>query len=270
MAGCDDPGAGTCGNDVRVGHLEPVISIITVCRNSASTIRQTIESVLGQSYSQIEYIIIDGASSDTTVSIIEEYAARLAYWVSEPDRGIYDALNKGILHATGEYVGLLHADDLLFSSTTIAEFAEFLLHHREVDVCYADLVYFKDEPARIIRTYSSKHFRYWQMRFGFMVPHPTFYARRDLFTRLGLYKIDYRVAADFQLMARFFLSGITVARFPGTMVRMRYGGRSTTGLGWIIHQNMEIVRACRENGIATSIILVAMKLPFKLISFFNR
>ena len=107
----------------------------------------------------------------------------------------------------------------------------------------------------------------WKIRFGFMIPHPTFYARRDLFSKLGFYKLDYRVSADFELMARFLLAGVKAKRMSSTIVKMREGGISTTGFWWRIHQNMEIVRACRSNGLYTNIFFIAMKVPFKLASY---
>ncbi len=244
------------------------ISIITVCYNSCQTIRDTLESVLSQTYDDIEYIVIDGDSRDGTRDIIEQYRSRLSFFLSEPDSGMYDALNKGIMRASGAYIGILNSDDVFFSTTTIAELAVFLGAHSGADACYADLIYVKrDDVSRIVRKYSSSNFRVWKMRFGAMIPHPTFYAKRELFERVGMYRTDYRVAADFELMARFLIAHVTVVRFPSVIVKMRYGGISTTGLKWIIHQNLEIVRACRENGIYTNIFMISMKLPSKFLSF---
>lgn len=243
------------------------ISIITVCFNSEKTVRDTIESVLSQDYHDIEYIIIDGGSSDETVSIVSEYNNKITKLISEPDQGIYDAMNKGIRVATGEYVGALNSDDL-FSHNHVVSDIVLLLKQTKANAIYGDLVIVdRENISKVVRRYSSRYFSKWRIRFGLMLPHPTFYVKRTLFEKLGCYKIDYRVAADFELITRFLCSGITVARNPDVMVFMREGGISGTGFWWRVHQNLEIVRACKTNGIYTNIIFVALKLPLKLLSY---
>lgn len=245
------------------------ISIVTVCYNSASTIRDTLESVLSQTYENIEYIVVDGASKDSTLEIISDYEGRISTVLSEPDKGIYDAMNKGIKLATGDYVGILNSDDVFSSTSTIQELVTFLQMNPDCDASYANLVFVqRDNTDVVTRKYSSSSFSPWKIRFGFMLPHPTFYARRALFEQYGYYKLGYRVSADFELMARFITHGIKLARHDANMVKMRQGGISTTGFWWKIHQNMEIVRACRENGIYTNIFMIAMKIPFKIASYF--
>lgn len=245
------------------------ISIITVCYNSASTIRDTLESVLSQTYEDIEYIVIDGASKDSTLAIISEYEGRISTVLSEPDKGIYDAMNKGIRCATGDYVGILNSDDVFSSTSIIEELVKFLQANPACDASYANLVFVERDNTEVVtRKYSSSGFSAWKIRFGFMIPHPTFYARRSLFEQFGYYKLGYRVSADFELMTRFISQGIKLARHDVNMVKMRQGGISTTGFWWKIHQNMEIVRACKENGIYTNIFMIAMKIPFKVASYF--
>lgn len=247
----------------------PKISIITVCFNSEATIRDTIESVVAQQYGNIEYIVIDGGSSDSTNNIIEEYQDSINYFVSEKDEGIYDAMNKGIRAATGDFVGILNSDDVFAAHDSVGKIASAIQHNDSVDAVYGDLVYVdRWNLDKVVRLYSSKFFRPWKMRFGFMLPHPTFYARSDLFNKLGFYKTNYRVAADFELLSRFLQSGVSTVRIEGTLIKMREGGISSTGLWWRVHQNLEIVRACKENGIYTNILLVSMKVPFKLASYF--
>lgn len=242
------------------------ISIITVCYNSEFTIRDTIESVLSQDYSDIEYIIIDGASTDNTLDIINEYRDQIAKVISEPDKGIYDAMNKGIKIASGDVVGIINSDDFFTSNQSISKLVAGFSD--DVDAVYADLIYIKQQDKnQFSRLYSSASFARWKIRFGFMIPHPTFYARKMLFERHGYYKLDYRVAADFELMARFFKAGITTRRVDAVVVSMREGGISSAGIKWRIHQNMEISRACNENGIFTLFPLLIVKLPFKLLSF---
>jgi glycosyltransferase involved in cell wall biosynthesis len=246
----------------------PKISIITVCYNSESTLKDTLESVASQNYDNIEYIVIDGGSKDGTLNLIREFRNRVDYLVSENDAGIYDAMNKGIRAATGDFVGILNSDDVFASTDAVARIASTIRSESVIDAVYGDLVYVdRSDLNKIVRLYSSKFFRKWKMRFGFMLPHPTFYARRELFDQLGFYKTDYRVAADFELLSRFLCKGIKVVRIDQNLVKMRDGGISSTGFWWRVHQNLEIVRACRGNGIYTNIFLVSMKVPFKVASY---
>jgi len=246
----------------------PKISIITVCYNSEETLKDTLESVASQTYENIEYIVIDGGSKDGTLDLIEGFRARIDYMISERDKGIYDAMNKGIRAATGDFVGILNSDDVFANSGSIARIASSIREGGGVDAVYGDLIYVdRSDLNKKVRFYSSRFFRTWKVRFGLMLPHPTFYARRELFDDLGFYKTDYRVAADFELLSRFLSKGIKVARIDETLVKMRNGGISSTGFWWRVHQNLEIVRACRSNGIYTNILFVSMKLPFKIASY---
>lgn len=243
------------------------ISIITVCFNSESTIRDTIESVLAQNYPDFEYMIIDGGSSDGTLKIIQEYNNHIHTVISESDNGIYDAMNKGIKIATGDYIGILNSDDIFSHNHVVSDIVK-LLKTSTADALYGDLVLVnRNNTSEIVRSYSSKYFRRWMIRFGLMLPHPTFYVRRSLFEKLGSYKTNYRVAADFELITRFLMSGITYIRNPDVMVKMRQGGISSNGFWWRIHQNFEIIRACKENGIYTNIFFIVLKLPVKLLSY---
>jgi len=243
------------------------ISVITVCYNSVATIRDTIKSVLEQDYSNIEYIIIDGGSKDGTLEIINEYKNKIAKIISEPDKGIYDAMNKGIYVSTGDYVGTLNSDDIFSHSKVLSDVAR-LLENTEFDAVYGDLILVdRENTSKIVRRFPSKYFKKWKIRFGFMLPHPTFYARRNLFDELGYYKLNYRVSADFELITRFLKRGITTTRISDVMVKMRQGGISSNGFWWRIHQNFEIVRACKENGIYTNIFLILFKIPAKLLSY---
>lgn len=244
------------------------VSIITVCYNSQATIRDTIESVLSQSYSDIEYIIVDGESSDNTMAIVEEYKDRISKVVSEKDKGIYDAMNKGIKLSTGDVVGILNSDDLFTDNKVIVSVARLLGNDASIAGVYGDLVYVqRNNIDKKVRDYSSKFFSKRKIRFGLMLPHPTLYLRRDVFSKVGSYKLDYRVAADFEFITRLVKAGISLKRLPKVMVKMREGGISSTGIWWRIHQNMEIVRACRENGVYTNLLMVSAKVPFKLLSY---
>lgn len=244
------------------------VSIITVCYNSAETIRDTIESVLSQNYPCIEYIIVDGGSSDMTMEIVDEYASRIAKVVSEPDNGIYDAMNKGIRLAAGEIVGILNSDDVYTDTTVISDVvSHFALSKSEA--VYADLsIVERGNIDKVVRYCGSKNFTVSRLRWGWMVPHPTLFVTKGSYEKFGLYKLDYRVSADFEMVARLFLNkGVSYSRLPRSIVRMRSGGISTTGFWSRFHQNLEIVRACRENGIYTNIFFVLLKVPFKLIEY---
>lgn len=246
------------------------ISIITVCYNSEATIRDTIESVLSQSYTNIEYIIIDGASSDDTMKIIEEYQDRISTVVSEPDKGIYDAMNKGIKLSTGDVVGILNSDDFFANNTVISSVADAFENDKLISGIYGDLIYVQRNNCDIkVRNYNSNFFAKWKIRFGLMLPHPTLYLKREVFSNFGFYKLTYRVAADFEFITRLVMGGVVLKRLPKVMVKMRDGGISSTGVWWRIHQNIEIARACRENGLYTNLLMVSAKLPFKLLSYFK-
>jgi glycosyltransferase involved in cell wall biosynthesis len=247
------------------------ISIITVCFNSGATIRDTIESVRDQTHNNIEYIVVDGGSSDETLSIVSEYTNSVSKLIIEPDQGIYDAMNKGLGVATGDVVGIINSDDVLYDSGVIARIAEAFQVDEKCEAVYANLVYAKrNNLDSITRTVIAPSFGLWKIRFGFIPPHPSFYARLELFSRLGNYKLGYRVAADIELMVRFILSGIRLVHLPMIAVKMREGGISSNGFWWRVHQNFEIVRACRENGIYSNIFMISMKLPFKFLSYFRR
>lgn len=246
------------------------ISVITVCFNSANTIEDTVKSVISQTYKDIEYIVIDGGSTDQTLELLSHYKDNIDVMISEADNGIYDAMNKGIALATGDVVGILNSDDMFASGDSLSQIATAFTGP-DVHAVYADLVYVDQyKTDKMSRFYSSKVFSEGRIRFGIMLPHPTFYVRKSVLDSLGEYKTDYRVAADFEFITRFFVRGYRAKRLPSVLVKMREGGISSRGLAWRVHQNFEIVRACRENGIATSIFLVMLKLPYKLFTLMTR
>lgn len=246
------------------------VSIITVCFNSEKTIKDTIESVKKQTYSDIEYIVIDGCSKDNTLDILDAYSDYIDILISEEDQGLYDAMNKGVNIASGDVIGILNSDDVFASDTSVEKIMSGFISE-EIDAVYSDLVYVKENDlSKITRLYSSRVFKESLIKFGIMLPHPTFYVKREAYKKFGLYKTDYRVSADFELIARFISNGIKTNRISDVTVRMREGGISSSGLAWRVHQNFEIVRACRENGIYTNIFLVILKLPYKLLTLLTR
>lgn len=247
------------------------VSIITVSYNSVETIQDTIESVLSQDYPSIEYIIVDGGSSDGTMEIVNQYTGRISKIVSEPDDGIYDAMNKGIELATGDFVGILNSDDVYTDSSVIKDVVDRLIETK-ADCIYADLFFVaRNDVNKRVRYCTSKNFSISKFRWGWMVPHPTFFVKRSCYEKFGLYKMGYRVSADFELLVRFMLrEGISCTRLPRCIVKMRDGGISTSGFWWRVHQNYEIVRACRENGVYTNILFVLLKTPRKLLEYFRQ
>ncbi|MEW5251330.1 glycosyltransferase family 2 protein [Microbulbifer sp. 2201CG32-9] len=244
------------------------ISIITVCYNSAETIRDTIESVLSQDYPSIEYIIVDGASTDSTPEILQEFEDRIDCIISESDRGIYDAMNKGISRASGDFIGILNSDDV-YDNREVISLVVSSLETSGTESLFADLcIVERFRLEKVLRYCSAKNFSTGKIRWGMTIPHPTFFVSRAVYERLGGYRLGYRVSADFELIARFlYCNRVSYSYLPRSIIRMRQGGVSTSGVLGRIQQNFEIVRACRENEIYTNIFMISIKIPFKLFEF---
>lgn len=250
------------------------ISLVTVTYNSAATLRDTMESVLSQNYRNLEYIVVDGKSSDGTLDIIKEYEQKFGgrmRWISEPDRGLYDAMNKGIRMATGDIVGILNSDDFYHRTDTISKVAE-AFENPDVDAVYGDLTFVSSsDTQKVTRYYSSKGFKPWKFRFGFMPAHPTFFTYKTNFDKFGYYKPEYKVAADFELLIRFLkLNKLRTEYLPFEFLRMRDGGVSTTVKNRIITNNKEIAKACRDNGLWTCLPLMLLRYPFKIAGFIRK
>ena len=247
------------------------VSIITVVYLNKETIGHAIDSVLAQTYNDIEYIIVDGGSTDGTVDIINSYGKKITAFVSEPDKGIYDAMNKGIRLATGDVVGILNSDDFYIDDGVIAKVVrEF--EEKGVDSVFADLVYVKpDNLSRYVRRYSSKKFKPSKFAYGWMPAHPTFFVKKTFYDQYGLYKTDYKIAADYELLIRFLHKyKLSYSYIDAVLTVMRMGGASTSGLksNWIL--NKEILRGCRENGIRTSLAKIYSKYPKKILELVKR
>lgn len=248
------------------------ISIITVCYNSSTTIRDTIESVLAQTYPNIEYIIVDGASTDTTLNVIYPYSEGIAHIISEPDRGIYDAMNKGIELATGDIIGILNSDDFYQDSYVVDNVVHCFSNHPDSDLVFGDVVFVKPDQTNIItRHYSAHHFQPWKLRFGWMPPHPATFIRKIAYNQAGIYRLDYKISADYEIFVRMLM--VKKLRFTylnKVLVRMRSGGVSSSGFKSNIILNSEIVKACRSNGIYTNLAMVLSKIPFKLLELIRK
>ena len=241
------------------------ISIITATYNSGSTLRDTIRSVLSQSYPDIEYIIVDGGSKDNTLEIINEHKDKISKVISEPDKGIYDAMNKGIRMATGDIVGILNSDDF-FTSTDVIENIAKAFESNDIDAVFGDIHFVKpDNLKRPVRHYSSSIFRPALFRFGFMPAHPSFYVKRICYEKYGLYDLNYKIASDYDLLIRFlYVNKITYKYLNMDFVTMRVGGVSTENVKSRVVLNKEIVRACRKYGIYTNLFVLSLKYIYKI------
>lgn len=246
----------------------PKVSIITTSYNSAATIADTMDSVLRQTYPNIEYIVKDGGSTDGTQDILKKYEPKFKgrmKWFSERDLGIYDGMNQGIEKATGDIVGILNSDDFFTSDNVIENMVRSMVKEH-VDAVYGDIHFVRDSNLNVvIRYYSSKQFRPFWLRLGFMPAHPSLYLRRKVYEKIGLYKTDYKISSDFEMMVRLFLKNhVSYYYLPQDFVTMRTGGASTRNF----HNRMigltEDVRACLENGIYTNKFLVSLKFLYKI------
>ena len=247
------------------------VSIITVVLNNKSYIEDCINSVLSQSYRNVEYIVIDGGSTDGTLDIIRKYDKYISHWISEPDHGIYDAMNKGIKLATGEVVGILNSDDVYNSNDVLTDVVcEF--SKKEVDSVFADLVYVdRKNTDKVVRYYKSAHFTPNKFAYGWMPAHPTFFVKRICYERCGMFRTDYKIAADYELLVRYLSKhNVSFGYIPRVIIKMRTGGVSTKNIksNWIL--NNEIIRACRENGVETNIFKVYSKYFVKCFQLLNR
>jgi len=251
----------------------PKISLITVTFNSDKTLRDTINSVLKQTYTNIEYIVVDGLSKDNTMDIVREYEPQFEgrmKWISEKDKGLYDAMNKGVRMATGDVVGILNSDDFFTANDVLEKVAAGF--DEQTDAVYGDLHYVHpDDLQHSVRYYSSKIFKRNLMRMGFIPAHPTFYCRRECFDKFGYYKTDYKIAADFDLLLRFvYVNRIRIKYLPMDMVTMRTGGASTNGLKSRMGGMNEHLRSLRENGVKSNRFILSLRYFYKITEYFRK
>lgn len=251
----------------------PKISLITVTFNSDKTLRDTINSVLKQTYTNIEYIVVDGLSKDNTMDIVREYEPQFEgrmKWISEKDKGLYDAMNKGVRMATGDVVGILNSDDFFTANDVLEKVVAGF--DEQTDAVYGDLHYVHpDDLQHSVRYYSSKIFKRNLMRMGFIPAHPTFYCRRECFDKFGYYKTDYKIAADFDLLLRFiYVNRIRIKYLPMDMVTMRTGGASTNGLKSRMGGMNEHLRSLRENGVKSNRFILSLRYFYKITEYFRK
>lgn len=232
------------------------ISIITCVFNSADTLEDTIKSVLSQSYKNIEYIIIDGGSTDRSLDIIKKYQGKISKIVSEKDDGIYNAMNKGIRLATGDIIGILNSDDIYNSNDVISKIAE-LFNNNDIDCVYGDLYYVSmHDTNKIIRYWKSSPYKEGAFRLGWHPPHPTLFIRKEIYNKYGLFNERFKVSSDFELMLRYFEKyKINNYYYPEILVRMRVGGESNKDIKKIFIGNYYVLRAFKKNAIKVNILI---------------
>lgn len=248
-----------------------MISIITATFNSAKTLKDTIQSVLRQTNKDFEYLIIDGGSTDETIDIVKSYESEFSgrlKLVSEKDQGIYDAMNKGIKMASGDVVGILNSDDY-FTSDDILQTVDNAFKSHEIDAIYGDIHFIRDgAPDKCVRYYSSRMFSPFWLRFGFMPAHPSFYCKREVFEKAGLYSLDYKIGADYEMMVRLFKRHKIKSLYANKdFVTMRTGGASNNNVRSRLTLIEEDVKACRVNGLYTNRFFIMLKFLYKIFEF---
>ncbi|MEO6302021.1 MAG: glycosyltransferase family 2 protein [Bacteroidia bacterium] len=245
------------------------ISIITITYNSEATLEQTINSVLDQSYTSIEYIIIDGGSTDSTLQIIEKYRSKISKFISEKDNGLYDALNKGIGLATGDVIGILHSDDFYIDKTIIEKYATaFIKNHS--DAVYSDLFYVdKNDTNKIIRKWKSGNYKPTSFLHGWMPPHPTFFAKKSVYEKFGNFNLEFKHSADYELMLRFVHKNkIKLSYLHEFTIKMRVGGQSNVSVQNRVNANIEDRKAWKINGLKPRFYTSYLKPLRKILQFF--
>jgi glycosyltransferase len=244
------------------------VSIITVCFNAAGTIEDTISSVLGQDYNDIEYIIIDGGSTDGTLDIIDRYRGKISKFISEPDNGVYDAMNKGLKLAIGDAIGFLNSDDFYVDKTVIRRIAEMMIA-TNADCCYGNLEYVdRNNINKTIRKWRSRPYYDGLFEKGWHPPHPTFFVKKSVFDKYGGFDLACDIGADYELMLRFLKRyGITSCYIPDVLVKMRIGGKSNRTLWQIIKANIECYQAWKKNGLKITPLIILKKPVSKLIQY---
>ena len=250
------------------------ISIITATYNSERTLRDTLDSILSQTYPDIESIIVDGASKDGTMDIVHEYEPKFQgrmHWISEPDKGIYDAMNKGIKMASGDVIGVLNSDDFYTSDDALQVIADAFANN-DIDATYGDIHFVNDDDlSKRVRYYSSAVFRRSFMRFGLMPAHPSFYCKKAVYEKYGAFDTSYKVAADFENLLRIiYVGNIKTKYIPKDFVTMRTGGASTAGLSSRTQIMKDHLRALKTNGIYSNVFLLSLRYIYKVYELVRR
>ncbi len=241
------------------------VSIITICYNSAQTIAETIDSVVNQTYVDIEYIIVDGGSSDSTLKIINSFQSKVAKVISEKDEGIYDAMNKGLRVATGDIIGFINADDVINSSDCIEKVVQQFISS-ESDVVYGDKIYVDpSDTSKVVRYWTAGNYNKENYKKGWMTPHLSTYIKKELYDKHGEFRTSFKIAGDYELMLRFiYKNDARTTYLPIPIAKMRAGGISNSSISNIIRSNIEVYKSWKINGLQVSPLIVFMK-PFKKV-----
>ena len=247
------------------------ISIITVCYNSEKTIQDTLSSIEAQTYENIEYLVVDGGSTDSTLQILENNRRIISKYISEPDNGLYDARNKGLSMASGDVIGFINSDDMLDQATCISEIAK-VFENSGAEIVYGDKLYVNPENTEKIE-------RYWQAgafdikayKSGWMTPHLSTYIKKSVYEKFGRFNTDFKIAADYELMLRFIVKNkIRPVYLPMVIARMRSGGISNSSILNILRSNVEVYRSWKINSLHISISIIFIKPLMKLVQFFRK
>lgn len=244
------------------------ITIITVVFNGEKTISRALKSVITQNHVGVEHIIVDGASTDGTLSVLENFQQNISKLISEPDRGIYDAMNKGVKLASGEIIGILNADDY-YAHPNVLKNVCHIFETQEIDAVYGDVEYFDSvNPEDVTRFYSSANFHPDKLSIGVMPAHPALFLKKGVYEKYGLFNVNYKIAGDFDLIARIFKDGNLKSIYvPQVLTRMQKGGVSNRGIGNTILLNKEILRSCRNNQIPTNYLKLYSRYLSKIFEF---
>ena len=244
------------------------VSIITVCYNAEKHIEETIQSVLSQDFNDLEYLLIDGGSNDSTVEIVNKYNSKIDFIISEKDEGMYDAMNKGIKLAKGELIGILNAGDLFVNEKVVSEIVNKI---EEKDAVYADLDYVNElNTNKVIRKWKSGEFNFTNFKYGWMPPHPTLFIRKKIYENFGMYRLDYKTAADYELMLRIFYKNECSAVYLNkVIVKMRVGGASNSSIKNRINANMEDRKAWKDNELKPYWFTLFLKPARKIIQYLH-
>jgi glycosyltransferase len=246
------------------------VSIITAAFNNFATIEDSIQSVINQKYENVEYIIVDGGSTDGTVEIVKKYKDKITKWVSEADKGIYHALNKGLKMATGDIIGFLHADDM-YAHSMVIDWVVSRIMNCDSESCYGDLLYVQRKDInKVIRYWRSCYYTEGLFRKGWMPPHPTFFVKKKVYERYGCFNTDFKIAADYELMLRFLEKNkVSTHYIPEVLIKMRTGGKSNGSLKNIFLKSSEDYKAWKVNNLDGGFYTILLKNISKLPQFFN-
>ena len=247
------------------------VSIITVCYNSQKTIDNTIKSVISQNYKNYEYIIIDGGSTDNTIKIINKYKKNIHIFKSEKDKGIYDAINKGIKNSTGSVISILHSDDIFYNNFTTQKVMSHFKINPKLDCLIGNTIITNNSSKKNIRNYKANFFKKWMLYFGYSPPHPSTFFRKNIYKKYGVYKSKYTIAGDFEFFVRVFLKKkLFIKILNENFVLMKSGGKSSKSLKSNFTSSKEIIKSFKDNNLYTNWFLIIFRFPLKLIQYINK